>query len=238
MNIKTINFKSIIQLNKYHGFILKETNYGKLNFPRIKYTEGLNYISQLQPAELQHSLILGSILDPNGKHGCGSLFLREFIKYVYPGDEFIFDENEKWHVSVELERFDIRIKNENNTKIIILENKSNWASDQPNQLYRYWLYGIYNIQKGIPKILRPISRILYLSPTYEKQYEEQSITRPNNDNTLPLKVPEGIIKIITFKKEIVEWLENCMNLVEEKSEIYYYLKQYKDYWGYALWQTL
>jgi hypothetical protein len=194
-------------------------------------TETLNYINQLNPTEPQHSLILGGILDPSGKHGCDKLFLKEFFKCVLSDTEFYFDEDEKWFVSIESERFDIRIKNETNTKIIIIENKSNWAADQPNQLYRYWLNGIYNVQKRLPSMYHPVSKILYLSPSYGKYYEEQSVTRPNNDDSLPSKVPEDIIKIIYFKVEIVNWLENCMNVVKNiKPEIYYYLKQYKDYW--------
>ena len=241
MNEEMMSFKSIVQPNKYHGFILKNTNYNKLHFPKFINKEILNYIHQLRPTEPQHSSILGGILDPNGKHGCGGLFLKEFLKCVFPDGEFIFEENEKWFVTVESEHFDIRIKNENDTKIIIIENKSNGASDQPNQLYRYWLYGIYNKQERLPKMFCPMSKMLYLSPACEKQYEEQSITKPNNDtlpSKMPEKVPEGLIKIIFFNKEITKWLENCMNLVENKPEIYYYLKQYKDYWGYALWQKL
>jgi len=209
MNVELLNFKSIAQ-SKYNGT--------------------LNYIDQLSPTEPQHSAILGNILDPRGKHGCGGLFLKEFFKCVFPDGEITFDENENWLVTIELERFDIQIKTENDTKIVIVENKSNWAVDQPNQLYRYWLNGIHNRQKNIPKTLNPKAKILYASPAYGKAYEEQSITRPDDDTTSPLKVPEGIIKIIYFNKEIMEWLENCMHLVDGMPELYYYLKQYKDYW--------
>ena len=188
--------------------------------------------------ELQHSLVLSSILNPNGLYG--DIFLKEFIEIVIADGNFIYKNNEKWFINIEKERFDISIRKRDGSKIIIMENKSNCAEDQPNQLYRYWLKGIYQAQYRLKKRGIPVySKIIYLSPSYEKQYTEQSITRPiTSDINLPGKVQDGLIKTVFFKEEILKWLEKCMSLID-KSDMYFYIKQYADYWrNYMVNETL
>jgi hypothetical protein len=220
-------FKNIL----YSGFIPKKD---KINIHLPKFTPqySLNFLKQLEPSEPQHSLIIGDLLGQNGKHGYGDLFLKEFFNLIVNDDKISYESDEKWDVSVEKERYDIRIRNRNNTKIVIIENKSNWADDQPNQLYRYWLNGIYSAQFNLMKYQIPYAaKIIYLSPSFEKRYTEQSITRPYDvDINFPLKVPEEIIKIVFFKEEIVSWLKKCQSLVENTSEMYFYIKQYLDFW--------
>jgi hypothetical protein len=209
-----------------------------LNFPKLFNKGNLNILKQLQPSEVQHSLILGTLLNPNGKHGYGDLFLEEFFNIVIDDNNFAY-RNEKWLVTVEKGRFDISIRNKNNTKIIIIENKSNWAEDQPNQLYRYWLRGIYHPQYRLNKHGKPcFSKIIYLSPSFEKQYREQSISRPENSDLPEEKVPEGIIKTVFYREEILNWLEKCLTLVEKSDDVYCYIKQYKDYWRYPMENTI
>jgi hypothetical protein len=170
---------------------------------------------------------LGFILNPHEKHGKGDIFLKEFFNIVIADDNFTYIETEKWYVRVEKGRFDISIGNSNNTKIIIIENKSNWAEDQPNQLYRYWLRGIYQPQYRLKKQGIPVfSKIIYLSPSYKKQYTNQSIISPD----LSDKVPDGLIKTVFFHEEILRWLEKCMSKVDKTEDMYFYIKQYADYW--------
>jgi hypothetical protein len=216
----------------YSGFIPKRNIIGNLIFPKIIFKGGLNIIRQLNPNEPQHSLILGSILNPNSKHGYGDVFLKEFFNIVINDNDFIYDTNEKWFVTIEKYRFDIGIRNKNNTKIIIIENKSNWAEDQPNQLYRYWLNGIYKQQYRLVKLkIQHWAKIIYLSPSYEKGYSNQSVTRPpKEDKNYPSVVPENIIKTVYYREEVFSWLNKCMELVENTSDMYFYLKQYQDFW--------
>ena len=115
-------------------------------------------------------------------------------------------------------------------KIIIIENKSNWADDQPNQLYRYWFYGIYLPQKNFADESECYKRILYLSPSDFKYPSDQTLKRPDDfEVTLPETVPIPI-DVIFFNNEIVKWLSKCMDAVKEVPEIYYFIKQYLDYW--------
>jgi len=214
--------------------MMDSVNGKRFIFPKITYRD-FNILKQLKIDETQHSLILGFILNPNGKHGKGNMFLNEFFNVVLADDNFVHNDSDEWYVTVEKGRFDISIRNKNNTKIIIIENKSNWAEDQNNQLYRYWLRGIYQAQYRLKKHGENVySKIIYLSPSYEKQYTEQSITRPIFDANLPEKIPEGIIKPVYFRASIVKWLEKCMSILEESGEksenIYFYIKQYADYW--------
>jgi hypothetical protein len=240
-----LNFKSIQFSNRkygpfviaepkicYSGFIYKK-NFRKIKFPWIIIKDGLNILKQLNPSETQHSQILGSILNPNSKHGYGDIFLKEFFGIVVDDDNFSYNSEEKWFVTVEKDRFDIAVRNKNNTKIIIIENKSNWAEDQPNQLYRYWFNGIYRQQYRFAKYGLPhLAKIIYLSPSFEKIYDNQSITRPEktDKNFMPV-VPENIIKVVYFQEEIVLWLDKCMELVENTPCMYFYIKQYRDFWS-------
>jgi hypothetical protein len=230
--MKNIPFKEISfsKRNDYRGHIYKKNNKLDFKFHRIV-NRGLNIFEQLQPSERQHSLILGTLLNPNEKHGFGDKFLKEFFDIVISDDNFNYN-NEKWTITIEKNRFDICIKNKNNTKIAIIENKSNWADDKDNQLYRYWLKGIYYPQYRLDKHNIPnFAKIIYLSPSFEKQCTEQSITRPGiSDNDLPIMVPKKIIKTVYFGEEIIKWLENCMTIAKVKEDIFFYIKQYRDYW--------
>jgi hypothetical protein len=226
----SFNSLLITNKNKYNGFILNNNNEYKFEFPKLVYKD-LNVFKQLQPSELQHSLILGTLLDPNEKHGFKDLFLKEYFNTVIADENFKYDNSEKWIVTIEKGHFDISIRNGNSTKIIIIENKSNGAGDQPNQLYRYWLRGIYNTQTRLKKLgIRTHAKIIYLSPSFEKQYSEQSITAPIELENFPNKVPKEIIKTVYFGEEIVNWLEKCMSLIDNTDDVFFYIKQYIDYW--------
>jgi hypothetical protein len=232
-SIRWTNFKNIhgsIE-NHYSGFIIKTNLTYEIKFPKLV-KKNLNILEQLQPSEPQHSKIIGSLLDPDGGHGFRDLFLREFINIVVDDTNFLYDGKEKWYITIEKSRFDISIRNKSGTKIIIIENKSNWADDRPNQLYRYWLKGIYKTQymfekHGIPHF----SKIIYLSPSYEKNYSRQTITRPEaEDKKYPDEIPQGIIKTVFFEDQIVLWLEKCMALLDKTDDLFFYIKQYKDFW--------
>jgi hypothetical protein len=139
---------------------------------------------------------------------------------------------EYWTVTAEKERYDIRVKNQDNSKIIIIENKSNNAGDTANQLYRYWFHGIYTPQFNRNAVgLKCFAKIIYLSPSDYKQPEAQSFLRPNGmDKKLPEKIPEGMVETVFFNDQIIKWLDLCIGAVDSNSGVYYYLAQYKDFW--------
>jgi hypothetical protein len=203
----------------------------KLNFQMMKITEKLNVFDQIFPSETKHSIILSNLLNPRGNHRYGNSFLNLFF-HVFPITPIEISPDDIWEVTAEKERYDVRIRNINNTKIIIIENKSNWADDKDNQIYRYWYNGIYNMQINLKKLGIPVySKILYLSPSDYKQPSDQSISRPiEYDKNLPEKIPSDIMNVVYFNDHVVKWLNLCIDIVEYKSEMYYYLLQYRDFW--------
>ena len=114
--------------------------------------------------ETKHSRFIAFLLDPNADHGKEKLFLNEFLKII----NIAVIEDSIWTVSAEKNNIDILLKCENPVKsTIIIENKSNWAVDQKNQLYRYWYREIFNSLKSYqnPKdVLNENERIIYLAP--------------------------------------------------------------------------
>ncbi len=222
------------QATRYSGIALKRREAFAFRFPNIKPETGLNIFRQLEPKELQHSRVLRDLLDPRGKHGCGDAFLRLFFQKALGDTEFPVADGDRWTVSAEAERFDVRIQNRNSSKIIIIENKSNEAGDQPNQLYRYWFSGIYQRQYRLQKAgIKVYAKILYASPDRGKQPDAQTKTRPESwDSALPKSVPEGTVKVVYFQREIADWLEACREHVSAQADtnMSFYLKQYTDFW--------
>jgi hypothetical protein len=234
------NYKGLINFKVYHFRKLAAADkpIHIKPFPAIVYQRIINAFKQLSPSEPQHSRILCDLLSPdNPMTDYGKQFLELFFKYVLDDNQFTYSGDDNWEVTAGLEDYDIRIRNKDNSKIIIIENKSNWAGDQPNQLYRYWYRGIYTVQKNLDK---KYAKILYLSPSEYKKYDRQSITGPDyirelEDNgtikNLPKQLDESIIKTVFFNKEILIWLDECIKAVYKKDNLYYYLLQYKDFWG-------
>ena len=198
--------------------------------PLPKLDIGLNIFEQLDPKETEHSMILAEILNPNGKHKFGKQFLECFFDIVINniGSDNIPFENEIYEVTAEKGGNDILIINSYGSKIIIIENKSNWAEDKPNQLWRYWYERIYSKNK----ISNTKYKILYLVPNSKKEPDNQTRTAPkhlNVDDNIK-ELPRDKLKIVYFKDEINTWLDKCLTIAEYKPEVYFYLKQYKDFW--------
>ena len=146
--------------------------------------------------ELSHSKILESLLNPKGMHGKGNRFLELFLKCIGINDfsiDKIKTEAEYFigNISKDYQtggRIDIVITNENNKKQqIFIENKIN-AIDQPNQLIRYHNYN-------------QDAKLIYLTLNGDDPSED-SIGK-NND-----KLNQRINKI-SYKKDILEWIELC-----------------------------
>ena len=113
-----------------------------------------------------HSAFIAELLNPRGNHGCGSMFLAEFIRQIHQeGLNMNFEETK-----VQIER-SIGLKNDDVTEggrldivlqtkdvMIIIENKI-YAGDQEKQLLRYWNYAQKELKAGKVKQ----STILYLT---------------------------------------------------------------------------
>lgn len=181
-----------------------------------------------------HSRILHFFLSDNPMHGQGKLFLSAFLEYIGFEKEKEKDKgDEKWIITAEAGRVDVLLRRLNPLGAVIIENKSNWAGDQPNQLYRYWYENIHKCEADCKKTYyldHPEYKIVYLVPDETKQISNNSITRPvdylgNLPETLPME-----LKVMTFHEDIPKWLGNCIDgLPAENTPLRNLIAQYIEY---------
>ena len=166
-----------------------------------------------------HSRFIYSLLDPNSSHYQKELFLELFIKAC--GLENFGLDPQIAKVYKEYENIDIYITD--GAKHIILENKIN-AGDQEAQIKRY----IETIQKendGEADIY-----VLFLS----KKGQE-----PSDYSLSGLKIEGGKIlekngnevakfKAVSYNKEIMEWLDSCLDEAGNLVNLVAVISQYKN----------
>lgn len=147
----------------------------------------------LNSAENMHSLFIAELLDPNGTHGQGCLYLSLFLEeldliesYKELNSAKVITEKHIGEIDkdfLEGGRIDIFIEHLSNN--IIIENKI-YAGDQYNQLYRY-----YQFDKN--------AWIIYLtldgSPPTKESLGELSIDK---------------VTCISYAKHIIDWLNICI----------------------------
>ncbi|WP_374540033.1 PD-(D/E)XK nuclease family protein [Flavobacterium sp.] len=169
--------------------------------------------------ELSHSKIIGDFLNVKGSHGQKDTFLKLFLNEINGFEENTEQlkvlhnfktENSRTHIEkyigkVEFSngqggRIDILIQEGTNN--IIIENKV-WAGDQYLQLVRY-----NNEDKNAP--------IIYLTLDGKE---------PSSDSKGDLILGKEFI-CISYKVEIVRWLENCIKEMANKPIIRESLNQY------------
>jgi hypothetical protein len=152
-------------------------------------------IIKVSENELKHSAFMAELLNPNGSHGQGEIFLQLFLQKL--GIENFQCKTAK----VEIEKhigpasetnggqIDIFIEDKTGNNITI-ENKI-YANDQPNQLIRYHNYKQQNL--------------FYLTRFGEDAAE---LSTKNEKYKIELKC--GIdYKLLSYEIHILEWLELC-----------------------------
>ena len=142
-----------------------------------------------------HSAILADLLNPQGTHEQGDVFLRLFIEQFneqFKIQDFNPESSEVLSecylgpmTDTEGGRIDI-LGTDNRKKHFIIENKIN-AGDQENQLIRY-----HNFDKNAP--------LFYL--TLEG-------TAPSIQSIGDVLLPSKHYTCISYKAHIIEWLEQC-----------------------------
>lgn len=166
-----------------------------------------------------HSNFIASLLDPNGDHYKSDLFLKLFLE-TCGIDDFSIDTSTAT-VFKEFKHIDIYISD--GKKHIILENKV-YAKDQPTQIARY----IEAIKKEGAE--DEDIYVLYLHPDRELP-KENSLGgyKLNQDNTKLEKDGSSInFKVISYGKEILEWIDRCKNEMSNLTDLNVFLSQYKD----------
>lgn len=225
--IQEINLKDIVNWHK--DFLIDEKQ-NKEDGHNFNVFDLLEEEFNFRIYETMHSKLLKFLLDTNASHGQENSFLIEFLQLLgidQPGEGI-------WHVTAEQGKIDILLQRYEPESVIIIENKSNWANDQPNQLYRYWYNAIYSKTKNSNKEFYSQNsdryKIIYLAPNEGKKIELQSITRPKENiiyDGLPDKIPMNIYTL-TFNDFVQNWLIKCKDkLPPTNNRIREYITQYQ-----------
>lgn len=193
-----------------------------------------NPLALIPIGETTHSRLLGDLLDPNGTHGQGRRLLHAFLDGIDVPDPTAGD----WMISIEQGGVDICLWRRAPASVIIIENKSNNAVDQPNQLYRYWHENIYKPYPNIDYSLsqnKKAYQVIYLPTTAEKLPTSNSLQRPEylDLSNLPKTLADvGItVKICAFRDHITAWLNHCDKLVpSDNLRLRTHLQFYKELW--------
>jgi hypothetical protein len=160
-----------------------------------------------------HSRLLGDLLNPKGTHGLGAKPLQLFVSMVGGGFIGDFSTNK---VEVEIERFIGKVNLEKKSggrldlfvaddkgHMFTIENKI-YAKDQPAQIERY-----VNYKKGVNKVL-------YLTLDGREPADESKGELINGEDYLS----------VSYKKDILNWLEVCQKEAYERPLLRETLKQY------------
>jgi hypothetical protein len=236
--------------------ILNKVSVLRKSDTEIRKATGARYnlfqILKVQRNELKHSLIIGDLLNPKGKHDQGDEYLKLFIEVVLRSinsinedgdeksrtDEFnnalkILSEFNTKQATVLVET-DIGVINEveggridillkSKGKYIIIENKVD-ANDQRSQLLRYKNY------KGTDSIVLYLNKFGDLPDESSYTTEEYKKTKPQvkvrkDGKNIHLNINEDYF-IITFKHQIKGWVEKCIEISNNKPYIRENLNQY------------
>lgn len=237
--MKNSDSETIIQLLQYYQSL--EDNFNRKKIEGIEFNSFNLIHSVFGISETKHTKLLAFFLDPEESHGQGKLFLNKFLEKIdglqlnHPIDQY------KWRVTTEDRNADIVIKAISiigSEKIsIVIENKSNEAVDQHNQLYRYWYEHIYGFfDRDLEKSQdRSKCRIIYLTSGYtDKFVSEISILKPD---FIKLEYPiinkeKGFITNWTYFEDIKSWLRDCINAesLHEKHRLKLYIEDYLQFW--------
>lgn len=188
-----------------------------------------NPLNDIPIKEPIHSKLLAKLLNPNAEHGQSNLFLKTFLNYIGIKNP----EKGTWIVTAETGRIDILLKRFDPLSIIIIENKSNDAEDQPNQLYRYWFQEIYKRKNKI-EYPEEYFQIIYLPASSYKNPTLNSLSKPidlkhlkNLPDIMPIKP-----KLLRFNPDITNWLSNSLSMVDsENYRMKEFLTLYIELWN-------
>lgn len=183
--------------------------------------KGENYnlfsILSIERYELKHSALIANLLDPKGSHGCGDAFLRAFFEIALKGTAYPFEKCTLPHSYTEYYtgpiagdtggRIDILVKSSHYG--LIIENKI-YAGDQDKQLTRYDNYGRETF--GADGYL-----LVYLTLYGCDASKESTATKSAEE--------VGYLRL-SYAKDILRWLKECVRLADNKPLVRESLNQY------------
>ncbi len=158
-----------------------------------------------------HSAMIAELLNPKGSHGLSDLFLQAFLEiielpdYVKEAKGKIKERNIGPKSETEGGQIDIIIEDGNHA--VIIEDKI-YACDQDNQLLRYNNYGKKTFKNGF--------KLVYLTL---EEYE------PDDKSLGGEYFP---YYLMSYKKDIVEWLDKCIKIAKGKPMVQIVITQYRE----------
>ena len=158
-----------------------------------------------------HSNFLYSILNPNGLHYQGDLFVRLFIEHVLSDIKDDFGDNikvEMEELTTDNRRIDFTIKSD---KYLIGIEMKIYASDETNQIFDYY--------EELEKQSENETVKIYYLTLDGKDADKKSYTKEN-------KIQD--YKKISFKIDILNWLNKCIKEIQNITNLNEALKQYID----------
>lgn len=161
-----------------------------------------------------HSRIIAELLNPQGSHSQGAIFLQLFLKEILKEQLDQLDTLDNFKIGIEkpigdLGRIDIYLKSKELT--IVIENKI-YAPDQENQLFRYYKY----VEKDENYI------IVYLTLD-GKEPDDYTLKAKIGDE----KLDKEEVLSISYETDIVHWLEKCIEQVSRVPQVRENLYQYQ-----------
>ncbi len=149
-------------------YVLEKQNSHEIGFNAFTLASDIYY------RENYHSDILKEILDPQGCHREGNVFLFQFIDCI---NDNLIDSEKRIHKSDyvtaevirELHRIDILIKSTSSRHCIIIENKLNNAGDMQRQIPRYY--------KAMLEDGYIVDKIIYIPLDKDKRPNEEDWTQ-------------------------------------------------------------
>lgn len=214
----------------------------KQNKQKVRGLNDYNLLTTVLSADDEvrlHSRMLHSLLDPNGLHYQGSLFLELFFDILGFKDKKF--EIEKARVELEYKHIDLHITD--GKKHIIIENKIH-ASDQESQIKRYIEKIIKPEDEDTISVLPENITVIYLSIDRKKpsgyslgkiDNSKEYFELSNDGSELQYKGSNDILKdsVIKFKslhyqKDIIDWLKKCQYEVQNITNLNEAIRQYKE----------
>ena len=191
-----------------------------------------NPLASIPIKEPVHSKIIGDLLNVEGSHGQGSLFLMCFLDML----DVPNGEAGTWKVSIEKERVDIMLWRESPAAMILIENKVKDAQDQLNQLYRYWHHQMYSWKPehcSDDEMSRSF-RLIYLPADDSKTPAAHSLERPadwgnaiNPHLVVPLKC-----ETLALTGLLQRWQENVVKGIPASNHrLRVFFQLYQELWS-------
>jgi hypothetical protein len=182
-------------------------------------TSGFNVFDLIEPDENKLSDVLKWLLDPEGNHGQGDLFLGLLLKHLDLGSEATNTMKAKVHreaptfgIEKYRRRMDVLLEA---GALVVIENKLD-APEQPEQVKHYLEYLDRRTNSLCTK-----SALIYLTPNGRK---------PNSLDKVTLRMYEenGRLKCWNYHGELRNWLKDCQRECEAE-KIKYYLTDFLGY---------